>query len=156
MIDDACSAPPPSLDPIALRHSPWLIAWALAGARLMYRVVLVTDTAVCAALPVVVSVRVLPLTEPTAPTTDRPPPACGHTPLEAETICTEAAVTVPEPASLSCVGRTVTQSPAVTSDSCAGTIDEIFVVGAKSTVALAFCCATWMALPDTEAMSPAT
>src|SRR5882724_9518101 len=67
VIEAACSAPAVSLVPFAARHSPWLIAWAFAATRLAYRVSFVTDTEVCAAVPAVVSVSVLPLAEPTAP-----------------------------------------------------------------------------------------
>jgi hypothetical protein len=44
VIDAACSAAPLSLVPLALRHSPWPMAWAFAGVRLAYRVASVTDT----------------------------------------------------------------------------------------------------------------
>src|SRR5690348_2647425 len=105
---------------------------------LTYRVWVVTDTAVCAALPPEVRVTVVPLTEPTAPVTSRPPRGRGHWPFDDGTISTAAAVTAPLVALLSRVGRTVTQLPAVTSDSWADTSDEIFVEFAKSTVALPF------------------
>jgi len=71
-------------------------------------------------------------------------------------ICTRAAVTGPPPAVLSRVGRTTTQSPAVTSDTWAAASDETFVEFVKSTVALPFCSATAMVLPATDEMSPAT
>lgn len=72
------------------------------------------------------------------------------------TICTDAAVTEPLLALLSRVGRMATQLPAVTSDNWAGMSDEIFVDVSKSTVVLPFFCATWIVLPDTDEISPAT
>jgi hypothetical protein len=87
-------------------------------------------------------VNVLPLIEPTAPTTSRPPRGCGHCPFDEGMSCTLAALTVPLLASLPRAGRTTTQLPVVTSDSWAGAIDEILVELPKSTVALPFCCAT--------------
>ena len=101
-----------------------------------------TDTDACAAVPPELSVSVFPLTDPTVPATVRPPRGGGHWPFDDGTICTATAVIVPLPALLSRVGWAVMQLPVVTSDSVAGTSDQIFVEFAKSTVALPFRCAT--------------
>jgi len=157
----ACSLPPPSLVPHAAMHLPALTAWLVADACLVYLVLSLTVTAVCAVLPlasVLVMLMVLPATEATVPCiADRfagepdgagvvepgpepgaPALACGHLPSAAARTRTVAAVTGWPPWDSSWPGCTVTQLPVVTSVSAAGTTSLILVDGVKSTVALPF------------------
>ena len=71
----ACSVPPLSMVPRALRHLPGVIASLLAEACLVYLVLSSTVTIVCLVLPLVsllVTVMVLPATEATASRSARP------------------------------------------------------------------------------------
>ncbi|MFG1933659.1 hypothetical protein ACGFK1_23885 [Mycobacterium sp. NPDC048908] len=64
-----------------------------------------TDTDICAAVPVAANVKVSPDMVATAPATRRCPRGSGHwPPFDDAMICTAAAVTVPLPVSLSGVG----------------------------------------------------
>lgn len=83
---------------------------------------------------------VLPLTDATVPRTALARACCGavHVPSGAVPITTLRAVTCAPPDPSSCVGRTATQLPAVTSVTCAGVSSATVVDGVTSTVAVPF------------------
>lgn len=156
----ACSAPPLSL-PWAIMHLPWVMACVLAGAALVYFVLLPTVT-VCGGPPATLIVMVWPATDATVPCTGACLPGlvvgvpdvgslpCGQLPLTAWLTRTDAAVWSPS------LDRTLTQLPAVTSVKAAGVTSVTLVESVKFTVAVPLCWVTWAALPETDATSPLT
>lgn len=152
-----------------------MIACVLADTCLVYLVLSPTVTGVCVVLPpasVTVTLMVVPATEATTPWTIRfagfgvPEGAgvlegavslpCVHLPSTAGLIRTDPAVIAWSPCDSPCVGRTLTQLPAVTSVRVAAVVSVTFVASVKSTVALPFWAVTWAALPDTDAIRPLT